>query len=282
MPQAVVELFKPSNSLPKVGQRLERTKTQIEKINSGLTLPRLPKMKNNLPKLMQYGGDSNINYARAILLSDNRHPISEMFPYYIFPIKFENKEVKNIFSIPSIYVDWGKFNPNPYNIFRSFNFKGFALKKFLNMDNNEAIEYLLKHGPRGKDAGFNELNMNQIPYWAHPLEYNTISAREYVNGYNLLEMCNAENPDCWQISHLRQIYLGLFDQIKLDHRQINRNKYEFKTTNSTNRMGTYVNHDVLNQARARGCLFIRKCEDGCMIQKFANQLYDRNSEYLYK
>ena len=45
-------------------------------------------------------------------------------------------------------------------------------------------------------------------------------------------------------------------------------------------MGCPMTHRALNQARMRGALFIRKCEDGSYIHAFSTQLLQTRS-YLY-
>jgi hypothetical protein len=46
-------------------------------------------------------------------------------------------------------------------------------------------------------------------------------------------------------------------------------------------IGCPITSQVLNEARQRGSLFIRKCENGSYIHAFSSQLYGTKS-YLYK
>ena len=226
--------------------------------------------------------DTNIspvnNYSRS------KPGDSEDLPFYLPTILFNDNPITNIYSIPSVYTDWRSFNLNPFNIFRSFLYRNLNINTLLNNNNPEnTINILLKS--QAHNESFNSLNLNQVAYWAHPLEYNTIPFYSFINGYNILEYFYKNGRDGW-LKYLLGLYKNSLLQVQVKNLStIYIDKYKFITThgvkNLTRLIGTFITNDILNSARMSGSLFIRKCEKGSNIHKYANQLYKTNTNYLY-
>lgn len=217
----------------------------------------------------------NSNYSRNIPLELKK------YPFYIIPMRFNVRSVLNIFSVPPVYADWRYFNPSPFNIFRSFSYPGFAIKEYIGLENEKAINFLLRLRTN-PNSSFESLGLSKIAYWTHPLEYNSDLASIYINGYNLLEYLHKINPQDSQFKYLRDIYPPLFKQSKLEVTYKKTRGYKFAYLEPSKILiGTYITSDVLNSARMRGCLFIRKCEKGSQIHLYAEQLYAKDSKYIY-
>ena len=75
----------------------------------------------------------------------------------------------------------------------------------------------------------------------------------------------------------------LYKNIKKQEHKINKFTFEFihSVSSPKSLFGSHVTHEVLNEARMRGSLFIRKCENNSFIHMFAKQLYKKNSKYIY-
>ena len=200
-------------------------------------------------------------------------------PFYLPTISFNDKPLSNIYSIPSVYTDWRFFNLNPFNIFRSFKYNNLNINNLLINNNNDTINTLLNLNAH--DESFNSLNLNQVAYWAHPLEYNTIPLYSFINGYNILEYFFKNGRDN-QLLYLIGLYENSLNNVK-NLSTISIQKYKFITTpqSLTRLIGTFITDDVLNSARMSGSLFIRKCEKGSNIHKYADQLYKTRTKYIY-
>ena len=237
------------------------------------------------PENRQYSGSSLYSDISIQPGKLNLHYISKQKeqedisrPFYLPTISFNDKPITNIYSIPSVYTDWRFFNLNPFNIFRSFNYNNLNINNLLINNNKDTINILLNLNAHNES--FNSLNLNQVAYWAHPLEYNTIPLYSFINGYNILEYFFKNGGDD------RLLYLiGLYENSLDNIRNISKysiDKYNFITTQiSLKRLiGTFITNDTLNNARMSGSLFIRKCEKGSNIHKYADQLYKR-TKYIY-
>jgi len=210
------------------------------------------------------------HYKNGVYLLDAE--INKKFPYYISHIKFNDKIVdNNLYTIPSIYTDWRYFNPNPLNVFRSFNLANFNITKFLETPPHKSIALLSK---LPNEMSFNSLGMNKIPYWAHPLEYNTTTMCSFVNAYNFFEYARIINPNDYYFNYLHKVYKNILVQNNVTFSE--KDPCEFALLDEADLnipIGSFVCKDTLNEARMRGCLFIRKCEGGSLIHHYADQLY---------
>jgi hypothetical protein len=132
--------------------------------------------------------------------------------------------------------------------------------------------------------------MSHVPYWAHPMEYNSEPLQKFVNGYNMLELFSNLSHGDYQLQYIKSLYLqNIFDGMKPSditwkQQTISKTRYKFITSvkHKTQLHGSRVTCDVLNSARMRGSLFIRKCGNGSLIHKFAKQLFDSSSKYIYE
>jgi hypothetical protein len=208
-------------------------------------------------------------------------------PFYLSSISFNDKVLTDEFTLCPVYTDWRFFNTNPFNIFRSFKYKNLNINNLLNDTNFKTINLLLNL--EAENVSFDSLNLNQLPYWSHPLEYNTIPLYQYINGYNILSYFSSINND-GHLKYLLSLYKIAIKNIGFKF--IERIKifsddtfplYKFLITpiNSKMLVGTFITNETLNSARMRGCLFIRKCEKGSNIHKYADQLY-KKTKYIYK
>jgi hypothetical protein len=236
--------------------------------------------KSNNIKNVNYNNNKYVNSVEMNNHYNNNKYVNSL-PFYLSSISFNDKALTSIFSLSSVYTDWNHFNINPFNIFRSFKYKNLNINKLLTNSNNNTINELLNINC--KYASFNSLNLNQLPYWAHPLEYNTIPLYQYINGYNLLLYFSSINKD-EHLNYILSLYKISLKKIGFKFILKYSIKYDFLITlfNLKILVGTFITNKILNNARMRGCLFIRKCEKGSNINKYANQLYKKNTKYIYK
>lgn len=187
------------------------------------------------------------------------------YPFYMSKIRFNDRVVsEDTFTIPSVYTDWRYFNPNPNNIFRSFYLDNFNIKDYLDGSIKHGLE-MLKKLDRG--ISFDGLSMNKIPYWAHPLEYNSTTLRALINAYNFFTRAKELNENDYQFAYLQLIYKIIISE------HVTFDKDGFVYSGEKMVLGTIITGSTLNEARMRGCLFIRKCENGCEISEYARELY---------
>ncbi len=223
----------------------------------------------------------------------------QKFPFFINPFRLNDRIVRpSMYTIPSTYTDWRYANPDPINIFRSFEYKGSTISDLIDQDPTELINWL--KSLNGWDQTFSSLKMNIIPYWSHPMQFNTRSVKIFINAYNILEYFSKMGTD-EKLQELRDMYENIL-KTYMTKKEIAfhssssqqtvfiifvvnvENKFKFATLKKGSAeptMGCPVTNDVLNQARMRGGLFIRKCENGSYIHAFSTQLFETNS-YLYQ
>jgi hypothetical protein len=65
------------------------------------------------------------------------------------------------------------------------------------------------------------------------------------------------------------------------YKKIGSGKYISSISDPENKIGLPVDASTLNDAKSRGSLFIRKCEDGSNIHSYADQLYEKHPNYIY-
>jgi hypothetical protein len=210
------------------------------------------------------------------------------YEFYLSHIRFNDFNVIDIFSVPSIYTDWRYYNLNPYNIFRSLVIPGNKrdIRDLLkNSDIQETIVHLGSISkPRGENKfTFESLNMGKLAYWAHPLEYNTEPKYVFVNGYNILVFLHAySHTNSHRLKGMLDLYnkhiVTLMDVV---YKKVGKCKFITSVGDPTERIGVTIDAQTLNDARSRGCLFIRKCEIGSNIHSYADQLYKKHPEYVY-
>lgn len=213
------------------------------------------------------------NYKNGIYILDADR--SRRYPYYLSHIRFDDKTIsKRLYTIPPIYTDWRYFNPNPMNIFRSFNHPNFNIKEYLNAHSQDAIAQLSKLDNDGSSLTFTGLGMFRVPYWAHPLEYNTTKLSSFVNAYNFFEYAKHLNPNDYYFNYLRRVYHKIIaDFNAVEFEKVGENNFAVLRPSDDEKVGKYISAETLNSARMRGCLFIRKCEEGSLIDHYADQLY---------
>lgn len=208
--------------------------------------------------------------------------------FYINPLSINDQEIKNIFSVPSTYVDWSHFNPDPLNIYRSFQYQGHDINALIGMPVKSLIRYMSVHFS-GANETFESLGMGKIPYWAHPMQYNVRTLTEYVNSYNIAEyFYKAGNQQDPMLRFIASIYYSILS--KYTPRLLtfsNSSKFNFAVVQrgqnsklSETAVGCPVTSWTLNGARQRGALFIRKCENSSFIHAYSKDLYN-TKKYLY-
>ena len=237
-----------------------------------------------LPENMEH--DEVVAYADMI-----RDDITEhKYPFYLPSVKFNDRDTKTK-TVASTYTDWRYFNLNPDNIFRSLEYEKYLAKDLLNVSISDSLKIIRDIAKsNGQQITFETLKMSHVPYWAHPMEYNSVTLQKFVNGYNLLELFGNLSNDDYQLQYIKSLYLqNIFDDIRPSditwkRQTISKTRYKFITSikHKTQLHGSRVTHDVLNSARMRGSLFIRKCGNGSFIHKFAKQLFDPSSKYIYE
>lgn len=276
------------------------------------------------------------------------------FPFYVNPIYILDKLVSDD-AVPlcSTYTDWRYVNPNPFNIFRSFSWAGYYFAErnpddAFNVNSYAPQEFIELLGqPEFDDMDrdlepitFQNLGMSHVPFYSHPMEYNTNHLYAYMNAHNLLAYFNALNrtrgfPADDRLVYFENVYDNIlknmgtsFDSTKvryvktdyqiLDERTpvsatdlnaqelwrafemlmgIQRPAIDTGSTEMTcyfytifnlsgdkitiPRIGVPVNAEILNGARMRGALFLRKCENGSYMHAYSQQLF-ADDQYLYQ
>jgi hypothetical protein len=237
----------------------------------------------------RFGGNTSsykINHVPMQTHYTKNSEYTSSVPFYLSSISFNDNVLTDEYTLSPVYTDWRFFNTNPFNIFRSFRYKTLNINNLLTDNNFNTINELLNLD--AQSASFDSLNLNQLPYWSHPLEYNTIPLHQYINGYNILSYFSSINND-GHLKYLLSLYkiaiknigFRFIEKIKIESFD---SMYEFLITPSNSKIlvGTFITNETLNTARMRGCLFIRKCEKGSNIHKYANQLYNKKTKYIYK
>lgn len=225
-------------------------------------------------------------------------PSLKDLPFFINPIRFNDRSVRGRYTMPSTYVDWRYSNPDPMNVFRTFQYQEFGIGDLIDKDPSELIAMMRSWN--GWNQSFDSLKMNWIPFWAHPMQYNARSIKMFVNAYNITEYFSKMGTD-EALKTLRNQYRGILDKYmtrkELGYRETSvvkqfllviqvEKEFEFavfrsKKLGARKKMGCPITSQVLNEARQRGSLFIRKCENGSYIHAFSAQLFATKS-YLYK
>jgi hypothetical protein len=221
-----------------------------------------------------------INYNRKHIISANKSNVT--YPFYMTSIKFNDREVKGVNTVSSIYTDWRYVNLNPFNIFRSYEHPELVLKTLVNSKSlSTTIKKLLDFSD--ETVSFESLKMNEIPYWSHPLEYNSLPLYKFINAYNMLEFFSQNSKNDYHLHALKAVYTDniLSNVKKIKYSETDGYKFITGVQNPNQLFGTHVNAETLNEARMRGSLFIRKCEDGSFIQYYADQMYTKHPKYVY-
>lgn len=267
------------------------------------------------------------------------------FPFYVNPIYIMDKLVtEDVVPLCSTYTDWRYINPNPFNIFRSFDHDGFYFaernpndpKNITSYEPNDFIEQVLLTNKldtkQNEGYTFDNLQMGKVAYFAHPMEYNTNNLYAYVNAYNLLHYYNTLNQAQGhttdnQLRNFESVYDNIVSMAAWTHSNsdfviekqfVHHNQgreltlleqtmqsfellmgvssfsggmtfsfYQVSEKQGTReritipKIGVPVNAEILNGARMRGALFIRKCENGSYIHAYSQQLF-ADDEYLYQ
>ena len=60
----------------------------------------------------------------------------------------------------------------------------------------------------GWNQTFDSLDMSVVPYWAHPMQYNTRQLKIFVNAYNILEYFVKMGSDP-KLEELRDMYKNI-------------------------------------------------------------------------
>jgi len=207
---------------------------------------------------------------------------TKSYPFYLAPINFNDRIVRNTYTVSSVYTNWEHFNLNPFNIFRSLEYKGLSMTKMLDSKTlRKTINMLTKQ--KKSVVTFESLKMIDVPYWAHPLEYNTIPLYKFINGYNMLEYFSVRSNDDYHLNFFKQLYkekvLIHIKSIKYEESGPFRFIVDVSTPNKLT--GYMITNDDINHARLRGSLFVRKCENGSFIHNFSKQLFKEQPEYIY-
>lgn len=223
----------------------------------------------------------------------------QKYPFFINPFRINDRIVRpSTYTIPSTYTDWRYANPDPLNVFRSFQYNGLTISDLIERDPKALVTWL--KSSNGYDQSFASLKMDVIPYWSHPMQYNTRSLKLFVNAYNIMEYFSKMGSDS-RLQELRDTYKNIL-KTYMTKKEISfydsssrqtvliifeitvNNKFEFaalKKGTAEPIVGCPVTKDALNQARMRGALFLRKCENGSYIHAFSKQLFTTPT-YLYK
>ena len=243
--------------------------------------------KSSIVKSIRHSKKEYIDdsYLRKITI---RQPSN--YNFYLPYIRFDDMRITDLFSVASIYTDWRNFNLNPHNVFRSLVIPNnkYDVKKLLNSKSIHQTIKRIQSIPTPSSTNrftFENLNMSQLAYWAHPLEYNTIPSHVFVNGYNLMVFLhNYKQEEEWRLEYLLELYqkhvLPSLSGIK--YKKVGCCKYIVSVNDSSKLVGTPVDASILNDARSRGCLFIRKCEPGSNIHLYSKQLYSEHPDYIYE
>ena len=224
----------------------------------------------------------------------------ETYPFFINAFRLNDRTVRGWYTVPSTYVDWRYSNPDPINIFRSFHYKGYSISDLIDQDPIELIT-LLKSWNAWNET-FKSLHMGNVPWWAHPMQYNSRSAKNFLNAYNMMEYFSKMGTD-EELQQFREMYKNILKtyltskevgfQTRSEPQERNfilifyiDKEFQFAafkkgTAADRQKLGCPITHNVLNEARMRGALFIRKCENGSYIHAFSTQLFGTNS-YLYQ
>lgn len=268
--------------------------SEIKKMNVSVTLINKSDIRHSSGSSLGYQIDgvdvASIHHYKREAFLDKYH-------FFINPIKINDRLVRGRYTVPSTYTDWRYSNPDPMNVFRSFQYKEFKIDDLIEKNPSELITLVKSWNARNQTV--QSLKMNVISRWFHPMQYNTRSVKVFVNAYNLTEYFSKMGND-HELRELRDEYKTILTKyiqkdVNFQNVSIQENffiifrveqNFEFaqlidNNSSKQKKIGCPVTHDVLNQARQRGSLFVRKCEHGSYIQKYSNQLFDTKS-YLYK